>query len=77
MKLAMEHNDLVSKLVAVDIAPVNYAAFSIFSDYIEYMRRMDLSTIKSRKQADEFLLDLIPVIKAVFFKCLLNKGLGS
>jgi hypothetical protein len=76
MKLALENNELVSHLVAVDIAPVTYPAFSVFSDYIEYMRAIDLSRIKSRKEADEFLIDKIPVIFfSLYFAYL--QGLGN
>jgi hypothetical protein len=65
MKLALENPTLVSKLIPVDISPVTYNSFSVFADYIKYMRMVDLNTIKTRTEADEFLKPLIPV--TVFF----------
>lgn len=61
MHMALKHPNLVSKLVCVDVAPVTYEPFTAFGKYIEYMKSMDLSKVTSRKEADDYLKQFIPV----------------
>ncbi|MBI5915109.1 MAG: alpha/beta fold hydrolase [Bacteroidetes bacterium] len=58
MQLALNHPDLVKKLVVVDVAPKAYSGghFEIFEALLE----MDLGKIEDRKQAGAFLASRIP-----------------
>ncbi|WP_299668140.1 alpha/beta fold hydrolase [uncultured Ruegeria sp.] len=55
MTLALEHADLVRKLVVADIAPVPYSHSQI--KYIEAMRAVDMSRIERRSDAEVQLED--------------------
>ncbi len=57
MQFALEHPDLVKKLVVVDIAPKAYPGghFEIF----EALQAMDLDNIADRKEAEAFLAEHI------------------
>ena len=53
MRLALAHGEQVERLVVVDVAPVAYRRS--FDAYIEAMRRLDLSGITRRSDADALL----------------------
>ncbi len=53
MVLALQHPTLVRRLIVADIAPVTYA--HTHSGFIENMRRLDLSRVNKRSDADRML----------------------
>ncbi|WP_246540171.1 alpha/beta fold hydrolase [sulfur-oxidizing endosymbiont of Gigantopelta aegis] len=57
MWLALNHPELVQKLVVVDIAPVTYQ--HDFSDVLAAFNAVPLTTIQSRQEADEYLSQAI------------------
>ncbi|MGD7787945.1 alpha/beta fold hydrolase [Propionibacteriaceae bacterium Y1700] len=60
MRLALDHPDLVQRLVVVDIAPVSYAGLSQFGQYVQAMRGIDLDHLDSRGAADEQMAQSVP-----------------
>lgn len=58
MQFALDHPDRLSHLVVVDIAPVLYPANH--DDVFAGLKSLDLSTVKSRREADTLLQDKIP-----------------
>jgi pimeloyl-ACP methyl ester carboxylesterase len=58
MRLALTRPALVARLVVVDIAPVAYR--HSFANYVEALRRVDLSAVTRRADADEALQEAIP-----------------
>lgn len=54
MVMALRQPELVERLVVVDIAPVSYEAERLMP-YVEAMRRLELSALGSRKEADAAL----------------------
>ncbi|MDJ0949333.1 MAG: alpha/beta fold hydrolase [Alphaproteobacteria bacterium] len=56
--LALLHGDRVSALIAVDIAPVDYA--SNFLDYIRAMQNIDLDRVTRRAEASQQLESVVP-----------------
>jgi pimeloyl-ACP methyl ester carboxylesterase len=60
MTLALRHPELVRALAVVDIAPVDYAGLSEFGRYVQGMRAVDLTTLRTRSQADDQLRDAVP-----------------
>lgn len=58
MRLALSHPSLVDRLVVVDVAPVAYR--HSFAGYIEALRRIDLSALRRRTEADQALEQAIP-----------------
>jgi esterase len=69
IQLAISHPERVDKLVVIDISPKAYSNPSWFS-YVTAMSELDLSRIRSRKQADEMLSPQIPA--AVYRQFLLS-----
>ena len=59
MNLALEYPQLVEKLVVVDVAPKAYPTH-YFEKIIRSIQDLDVSSLKSRKQADEKLTPAIP-----------------
>jgi esterase len=57
MRLALGHGGLVERLVVVDVAPVTYRRS--FNAYVEAMRRLDLSRVQRRSDADALLAEEI------------------
>ena len=51
MLLALQHPELVSRLVVVDIAPKSYGSLERFSGYIEEMQRLPLGELTNRGDA--------------------------
>lgn len=60
MMLALRHPDLVRSLCVVDIAPVDYTGGSEFRPYVQGMRSIDLTTLRSRADADDQLRAKVP-----------------
>ena len=58
MVLALGHPEMVRKLVVADIAPVPYGHTQ--APLIAAMRRVDLSVVNSRRDADEQLVPYVP-----------------
>lgn len=70
MALALTHPDLVRSLIVADIAPVAYS--HSHSNHIEIMRRLDLSGITRRSEADARLSASLPdpQLRAFFLQSL-------
>jgi esterase len=58
MVLALNHPDLVERLIVADIAPVTYK--HTLASYVEAMRAVDLSDVRRRGEVDEQLAASIP-----------------
>lgn len=78
MQLALRHPDLVTTLVVVDVAPVDYQGHSSFRGYVAAMRALDLTTTRSRQQADEGLREAVPdpVVRSFLLQNLRRDGDG-
>ena len=60
MELALRCPDYIDKLIVVDIAPVSYPdSGDGHLDVIKGMKALELSTLKSRREAESFLEDYI------------------
>eukprot|EP01132_Coremiostelium_polycephalum_P005592 gene5592-6960_t len=62
MKYTLTHPDKVDKLVVVDVSPTKFKAMAIdeFTRYLKVMNSMDMSKIKTRKQAEEMFMEVCP-----------------
>jgi pimeloyl-ACP methyl ester carboxylesterase len=60
MQMALHLPDFITDLIIADVAPVSYNPFSVFMEYIQLMKRITELNPKTRKQADEFLMEFIP-----------------
>lgn len=56
--LALQHPEVLSKIIIVDIAPVTYQ--HSFDNMIDALRSLPLEELANRKQADDFLSERIP-----------------
>jgi pimeloyl-ACP methyl ester carboxylesterase len=74
MLLALEHPELVSRLVVVDIAPKSYGSLERFSGYIEEMRRLPLGEVTSRGDAEARFEEPDPGVKAFLLQNLRRHG---
>ncbi|MCT8159075.1 alpha/beta fold hydrolase [Pseudoruegeria sp. SHC-113] len=74
MVLALEHPEMVNRLVVADIAPVAYSHTQV--QYIHAMRGLDLSAISTRGDADRALKVSVPEdgIRAFLLQSLDVKG---
>ena len=59
MLVALRHPDRVARLCVVDVSPVEYALARDIAAYATAMKAMDLSTIRSRGDADEELRSVV------------------
>lgn len=57
MQFALNHPDLVKKLVVIDIAPKDYS--SGHDDIFDALMDIDLSTLTDRKEAEAYLMDVL------------------
>jgi pimeloyl-ACP methyl ester carboxylesterase len=75
MRLAERRPDLVSRLVVVDIAPVDYPEHS-HANIIKAMRDTDLSRVSSRRDADAQMKAAVPngAVRAFLLKNLVKSG---
>lgn len=55
MTLALKYPTKVSSIVSVDNAPIDAALLSNFGKYIQGMKKIDQSGVKSLTAADEIL----------------------
>nr|WP_202881342.1 alpha/beta fold hydrolase [Pedococcus badiiscoriae] len=74
MVLALEHPELVSRLVVVDIAPKSYGSLERFSGYIEEMQRLPLSELTTRADAEARFEEPDPGVKAFLLQNLRRDG---
>jgi pimeloyl-ACP methyl ester carboxylesterase len=76
MRLALEAPSLVERLVVVDIAPVEYDHST--GEYVEALRRLELSGLSSRNEVDAILADDVPEpgIRAFLLQNLLREEDG-
>ncbi len=56
MQFALDHPERIEKLIVVDMAPKHYP---VSKDVLDAIQSLDLQTISSRKQAEEFLSNKI------------------
>ncbi|WP_286239794.1 alpha/beta fold hydrolase [Neptuniibacter halophilus] len=77
MQLALNHPDRIDKLIVVDIAPVVYPRHH--DDVFEGLFSIDLTSLKSRSQADSQLQALIkePSVRAFLLKNLYRNEAGQ
>ncbi|RJN32137.1 alpha/beta fold hydrolase [Nesterenkonia natronophila] len=60
MVLALRHPDLVSRLVVVDISPVERESMDEFEHLLDSLAALDIEDLKSRGEADTRLQEPIP-----------------
>src|SRR6476660_6491924 len=74
MLLALEHPELVSRLVVVDIAPKSYGSLDRFSGYIQEMQRLPLGELTTRADAEARFDEPDPGVKAFLLQNLRRDG---
>jgi pimeloyl-ACP methyl ester carboxylesterase len=74
MLLALQHPDLVARLVVVDIAPKSYGSLDRFSGYIAEMERLPLAALTSRADAEARFDEPDPGVKAFLLQNLRRDG---
>jgi pimeloyl-ACP methyl ester carboxylesterase len=80
MTLALRRPELLSALVVVDIAPVDYGGGSAqFEGFIAAMQALDLDALTSRKAADEALTNAVPdaTVRGFLLQSLVREGPGT
>ena len=74
MLLALQHPELVSRLVVVDIAPKGYGSLERFSGYINEMQRLPLAELTNRADAEARFEEPDPGVKAFLLQNLRRDG---
>ena len=74
MLLALEHPEVVSRLVVVDIAPKSYGSLERFSGYIEEMQRLPLGELTNRADAEARFEEPNAGVKAFLLQNLRRDG---
>ena len=74
MLLALQHPELVARLVVVDIAPKSYGSLERFSGYIAEMERLPLGSLASRADAEARFDEPNPGVKAFLLQNLRRDG---
>jgi len=77
--VALRRPELLTALVVVDIAPMDYGgASSQFEEFITGMQALDLQSLASRKDADEALAEAVPdaTVRGFLLQSLLRDGEG-
>ena len=74
MLLALQHPELVSRLVVVDIAPKSYGSLERFSGYIEEMQRLPLGELTNRADAEARFEEPNAGVKAFLLQNLRRDG---
>ncbi|PRP78782.1 alpha/beta hydrolase fold protein [Planoprotostelium fungivorum] len=60
MHVALDQPERFDRLIVVDSSPVDYGEIGEFSRYVQLMRRLDVESLKSRKEANDRLAPHIP-----------------
>ncbi|SDB85541.1 Pimeloyl-ACP methyl ester carboxylesterase [Raineyella antarctica] len=60
MLIALEHPELVDRLVVADMSPVTYRRNHAFRDIVDAIKHLDLANLKDREQASEVLRQYLP-----------------
>ncbi|MBK6345640.1 MAG: alpha/beta fold hydrolase [Bacteroidales bacterium] len=60
MTFALEHQDMVEKLIVVDISPRRYPGRNVHFDMIGAMMEVDFEHIRTREEVEKFLTERIP-----------------
>lgn len=77
MQLALSHPQLIKGLVVIDMSPVDRGDPSEFQHYADTMLALDLSTIRSRSDADAALREPVPsTVTRSFLLQNLHRGEG-
>ena len=79
MRVALRRPELLTALVVVDIAPMDYGgASSQFEEFIAGMQALDLQSLASRKDADEALAEAVPdaTVRGFLLQSLVRDGEG-
>ena len=74
MLLALQHPELVARLVVVDIAPRSYGSLERFSGYIAEMERLPLASLTSRGDAEARFEEPDQGVKAFLLQNLRRDG---
>lgn len=74
MVLALEHPDLVERLVVVDIAPKDYGDLDRFTGYIAQMQALPLDDLTTRADAEARFHESDPGVKAFLLQNLRRDG---
>ena len=74
MMLALEHPDLVEKLIVVDVAPRDYGDLARFEQYIHEMQSLPLAQLTSRADAEATFNESDPGVKAFLLQNLRRDG---
>ena len=61
MATALQHPEIVEKLIVVDVSPTRAPGTSQLLDYITVLQELDLSLIKSKSEADRAISKVIAV----------------
>ncbi len=90
MQLALSRPELLRALVVVDVAPVEYPLTggrtgdpheeaSPFAAFIDAMKAIDLSALRTRDEADEALRTAVPsrMVRSFLLQCLVRDGTGG
>ena len=59
MFFALKYPNLINRLIVLDIAPKDYSINARFNSIIQAVLSLPLKDIKSRKEADNFLVQII------------------
>ena len=78
MLVALLHRERVGRLCVADIAPVAYARASEFKGYTTALKALDLSALKTRRDAEEALADAVPneTVRSFLLQNLRREGDG-
>ena len=61
MNVALERPEMVEKLVVVDVSPGTSAGKGDTEDLVQVLQQLDISVLRSRREADLRLREQIPV----------------
>ena len=61
MTFALSHPEIVDKLIVVDSSPTKSPSDQEMQKYLAAKKRMDLSIVKTKKDAEQQLIDSVPV----------------
>ena len=61
MVTALNHPDIVEKLIVVDVSPLKSPGRGEVENLIGVLKQLDLHSLRNRREADRLLSDAIPV----------------